>query len=82
MALLSASRRARPRSQERREARTPGALRLADVTALLAVWLVCVLTEWDTTAKILLNAAAVALLCLKELAVHRYLLKRSPHFYP
>ena len=42
---------------------------------LLSVWILCVLTDWDTTAKILLNVAAVGLLCLKELAVHRYLLR-------
>lgn len=42
--------------------------------------MLCALTEWDTTAKILLNVAAVGLLCLKELAVHRYLLRNPmPH---
>ena len=80
MALTSAPLRVQPRSQERQAARTPGVLRKLDVTVLLVVWMLCALTEWDTTAKILLNVAAVGLLCLKELAVHRYLLRNPmPH---
>ena len=78
MALTSAPLRVQPRSQKRRAARTPGVLRKLDVTVLLVVWMVCVLTDWDTSAKIALNIAAVGLLCLKEVAVHRYLLRRRP----
>jgi len=46
------------------------------VTVLLVVWMLCVLTDWDTAAKVALNAAAVTLLCLKEVAVHRRLLRQ------
>jgi len=56
-------------------AASSAALRRIDAAVLLSVWILCVLTDWDTTAKILLNVAAVGLLCLKELAVHRYLLR-------
>lgn len=86
MALMSAPARARPRSQRpqgtQRSPRThaagiPAALRGLDLSVLLTVWMLCVLTDWDTTAKILLNAAAVVLLCLKELAVHRCLLRQG-----
>ena len=77
MALMSAPLRVQPpRSRERRAARTPGILRRLDVTVLLVVWMLCVLTDWDTAAKVALNAAAVTLLCLKEVAVHRRLLRQ------
>ncbi len=80
MALMSASVRAQPgsaRSQGKRVAATGGALRRMDAAVLLTVWMLCVLTDWDTTTKVLLNVAAVGLLCLKEVAVHRYLLRRT-----
>ena len=48
------------------------ALRLADLPVLITVWLLCVGTDWSTGTKIALNVMAVGLLCLKELAVHRY----------
>ena len=78
MALMSASRSAQPRSDRFREPRPAagGALRRIDAAVFLFVWTLCVLTDWDTSTKILLNAAAVGLLCLKEVAVHRYLLRR------
>ena len=60
----------------RRAERTPAALRMMDLPVLLTVWMLCVLTDWSTPAKILLNVMAVGLLCLKELAVHRYALHR------
>lgn len=48
---------------------------MIDLPVLLTVWMLCVLTDWSTPAKVLLNAVAVGLLCLKEIAAHRYLLK-------
>lgn len=48
-----------------------------DAAVFLTVWTLCVLASWDTSTKILLNVAAVALLCLKEAAVHIYLLRQS-----
>ena len=44
-----------------------------DVPVLLSVWVLCVTTDWSTGTKAALNIAAVALLCLKEVAVHRHL---------
>lgn len=74
MALTSAPMRLQPRARERQA--FPGILRKLDVTVLLVVWMTCVLTNWDTSAKVALNLAAVVLLCLKEVAVHRYILRR------
>ncbi|WP_312180141.1 hypothetical protein [Arthrobacter sp.] len=50
---------------------------MIDIPVLLMVWMLCVLTDWSTPAKVLLNVAAVGLLCLKELAVHRYLMRHQ-----
>ncbi|MER2133104.1 MAG: hypothetical protein ABS910_00325 [Arthrobacter sp.] len=77
MALMSASLRAQPGVPGSSAIRvaTGGALRLMDAAVFLSVWTLCVLTNWDTATKILLNVAAVGLLCLKEVAVHRYLLR-------
>ena len=80
MALMSASLRAQPgsqRSQGKGVATTPAALRRMDAAVLLSVWMLCVLTDWDTSTKVLLNVAAVGVLCLKEVAVHRHLLRRT-----
>ncbi|MFF3037455.1 hypothetical protein [Arthrobacter citreus] len=77
MALTSAPVRFQPRARERQAARTPGALRTLDVTVLLVVWMTCVLTDWDTSAKVALNIAAVGLLCLKEAAFHRFIMRRQ-----
>ena len=49
---------------------------MIDIPVLLTVWMLCVLTDWSTPAKALLNVAAVGLLCLKELAVHRHLMRQ------
>lgn len=68
---------AQPRSQERPSTRTPASLRMIDIPVLLTVWMLCVLTDWSTPAKITLNVLAVAFLCLKEIAVHRYLQQRE-----
>ena len=48
-------------------------LRIMDVPVLLSVWVLCVTTDWSTGAKVALNVAAVAALCLKEYLVHRHL---------
>lgn len=48
-------------------------LRVMDVPVLLSVWVLCVTTDWSTGTKAALNVAAVALLCLKEILVHRRL---------
>ena len=40
-------------------------LRIMDVPVLLSVWVLCVTTDWSTGAKVALNVAAVAALCLK-----------------
>ncbi|WAP53202.1 hypothetical protein OL239_09235 [Arthrobacter sp. ATA002] len=48
-------------------------LRIMDVPVLLSVWVLCVSTDWSTGTKAALNIAAVALLCLKEVLVHRRL---------
>ncbi|MBO0895637.1 hypothetical protein [Arthrobacter sunyaminii] len=48
-------------------------LRVMDVPVLLSVWILCVTTDWSTGTKAALNVAAVALLCLKEILVHRRL---------
>ena len=61
-----------------RAERPPAALRMMDLPVLLTVWMLCVLTDWSTPAKVLVNVLAVGLLCLKELAVHRYLLNHRP----
>lgn len=53
------------------------ALKTADLPVLISVWLLCVATDWSTGTKIALNVAAVALLCLKEVAVHRRLTRRT-----
>ncbi|MET4059288.1 hypothetical protein ABIB35_000819 [Arthrobacter sp. UYP6] len=52
-------------------------LRVMDVPVLLSVWVLCVSTDWSTGTKAALNIAAVALLCLKELLVHRRLQRTS-----
>lgn len=44
-----------------------------DVPVLLSVWVLCVATDWSTGTKIALNVAAVAVLCLKEVLLHRRL---------
>ena len=64
---------AQPGYKKRHAGRPPAALRMIDIPVLLTVWMLCVLTDWSTPAKVLLNVAAVGLLCLKELAVHRHL---------
>ncbi len=78
MALMSASLRAQPEAVGSSGIRVAagGALRRIDAAVFLVVWTLCVLTNWDTVTKILLNVAAVGLLCLKEVAVHRHLLRR------
>ncbi|MFZ3454131.1 hypothetical protein [Arthrobacter sp. 7Tela_A1] len=78
MASMSAWMTAQPRSNYQRASRTPAALRIIDAPVLLTVWMLCVLTDWSTPAKVALNAAAVALLCLKEVAVHRYMRREAP----
>lgn len=79
MASMSAWMTAQPRSNYQRATnRTPAALRIIDAPVLLTVWMLCVLTDWSTPAKVALNAAAVALLCLKEVAVHRHLRHQAP----
>ncbi|WP_342024595.1 hypothetical protein AAE021_05390 [Arthrobacter citreus] len=45
----------------------------AEVPVLLAVWVLCVTTDWSTGTKIALNVAAVAGLCLNEYLTHRRL---------
>ncbi|MBD7994025.1 hypothetical protein H9639_01770 [Arthrobacter sp. Sa2CUA1] len=79
MASTSTWMSAQPAAAARRAERPPAALRLMDLPVLLTVWMLCVLTDWSTPAKVLLNVVAVGLLCLKELAVHRYLLNSRPH---
>ncbi|MBF4995064.1 hypothetical protein ITX31_13225 [Arthrobacter gandavensis] len=76
MALTGAPVRLQPRARERRTARTPSVLRKLDVTVLLLVWTICVLTDWDTSAKVALNIAAVVLLCLKEVAFHLWVVRQ------
>ena len=44
-----------------------------DVPVLLSVWVLCVATDWSTGTKIALNVAAVTVLCLKEVLLHRRL---------
>jgi len=51
------------------------ALRRLDLAVLGTVWMLCVLTDWSTGAKVALNVAAVALLCAKEAAAHRRLVR-------
>lgn len=53
------------------------ALKTADVPVLIVVWMLCVATDWSTGTKIALNVIAVALLCAKELGMHRYLVKHG-----
>ncbi|MCC3274642.1 hypothetical protein LJ753_01995 [Arthrobacter sp. zg-Y20] len=53
------------------------ALKTADLPVLITVWLLCVGTDWSTGTKIALNVIAVALLCAKEVAVHRRESRRS-----
>ncbi|MER1995187.1 MAG: hypothetical protein ABTA24_01645 [Arthrobacter sp.] len=79
MALIGAALPAQPQSMGRGTGRNAGvgALRRMDAAVFLTVWTLCVLASWDTSTKILLNVAAVALLCLKEAAVHIYLLRQS-----
>lgn len=69
---------AQPAAAVRRAERPPAALRMMDLPVLLTVWMLCVLTDWSTPTKVLLNVMAVALLCLKELAAHRYALSHRP----
>ncbi|MBD8043796.1 hypothetical protein H9638_08205 [Arthrobacter sp. Sa2BUA2] len=78
MASTSTWMSAQPAAAVRRAERPPAALRMMDLPVLLTVWMLCVLTDWSTPAKVLLNVVAVGLLCLKELAVHRYYLSHRP----
>lgn len=75
MASTSTWMSAQPGSESRRTERPPAALRMIDIPVMLTVWMFCVLTDWSTPAKVLLNVAAVGLLCLKEVGVHRWLLR-------
>ncbi|WP_151723933.1 hypothetical protein [Arthrobacter luteolus] len=76
MASTSTWMSAQPTAAVRRAERPPAALRMMDIPVLMTVWMLCVLTDWSTPAKVLLNVVAVGLLCLKEVAVHRYLQNR------
>lgn len=71
MALITRSAHA-PARQAEAAVRPGKALRSLDLAVLGTVWMLCVMADWSTGAKVALNLAAVAVLCLKELAVHAW----------